>query len=90
MIQSLNRAEFDSIDNKNTHCIIGIHLTLKRECMMNVRILPPHLPGQHADRALAACANLRKAKLAAGEYIENASGAKLERVELMHLPEEIS
>jgi DNA invertase Pin-like site-specific DNA recombinase len=55
---------------------------------MNVRIYcRASTEGQHADRALLACANLRKASTGkiAGEYIENASGAKLERVELMRL-----
>ncbi|MDM7069941.1 recombinase family protein, partial [Enterobacter hormaechei] len=43
--------------------------------------------GQHADRALISLREFAQSKnwSVAGEYIENASGAKLERVELMHL-----
>ncbi|MCV5306854.1 recombinase family protein, partial [Escherichia coli] len=43
--------------------------------------------GQHADRALTSLREFSKSKgwQIAGEYIENASGAKLERVELMRL-----
>ncbi|MGP8846926.1 recombinase family protein, partial [Enterobacter hormaechei] len=44
----------------------------------------------HADRALASLREFAQSKnwSVAGEYIENASGAKLERVELMLLLEE--
>ena len=46
--------------------------------------------GQHADRALVSLREFAQGKgwTIAGEYIENASGAKLERVELMKLLEE--
>lgn len=55
---------------------------------MNVRIYcRASTEGQHADRALTSLREFSKSKgwQIAGEYIENASGAKLERVELMRL-----
>ena len=55
---------------------------------MNVRIYcRASTEGQHADRALVSLREFAQSKnwQVAGEYIENASGAKLERVELMHL-----
>ena len=55
---------------------------------MNVRIYcRASTEGQHADRALTSLREFSKLKgwQIAGEYIENASGAKLERVELMRL-----
>jgi DNA invertase Pin-like site-specific DNA recombinase len=70
---------------------MGINLILKRECIMNVRIYcRASTEGQHADRALVSLREFAQSKnwQVAGEYIENASGAKLERVELMHLLEE--
>ena len=59
--------------------------------MMNVRIYcRASTEGQHADRALVSLREFAQSKnwQVAGEYIENASGAKLERVELMHLLEQ--
>jgi DNA invertase Pin-like site-specific DNA recombinase len=58
---------------------------------MNVRIYcRASTEGQHADRALVSLREFAQSKnwQVAGEYIENASGAKLERVELMHLLEQ--
>ena len=55
---------------------------------MNVRIYcRASTEGQHADRALTSLREFSKLKgwQIAGEYIENASGAKLERIELMRL-----
>ncbi|WP_434154676.1 recombinase family protein [Klebsiella variicola] len=55
---------------------------------MNVRIYcRASTEGQHADRALTSLREFSKSKgwQIAGEYIENASGAKLERIELMRL-----
>ena len=55
---------------------------------MNVRIYcRASTEGQHADRALTSLCEFSKSKgwQIAGEYIENASGAKLERIELMRL-----
>lgn len=55
---------------------------------MNVRIYcRASTEGQHADRALVSLREFARSKnwQVAGEYIENASGAKLERVELMNL-----
>jgi DNA invertase Pin-like site-specific DNA recombinase len=65
---------------------MGIDLIFKRECIMNVRIYcRASTEGQHADRALVSLREFAQSKnwQVAGEYIENASGAKLERVELM-------
>lgn len=58
---------------------------------MNVRIYcRASTEGQHADRALISLREFAQSKnwLIAEEYIENASGAKLDRVELMRLLEE--
>ncbi len=55
---------------------------------MNVRIYcRACTEGQHADRALISLCEFARSKKwsVVGEYIENASGAKLERVKLMHL-----
>ena len=55
---------------------------------MNVRIYcRASTEGQHADRALVSLREFAQSKnwQVAGEYIENASGAKLERMELMRL-----
>ncbi|MEG5590725.1 recombinase family protein [Enterobacter hormaechei] len=55
---------------------------------MNVRIYcRASTESQHADRALDSLREFARSKnwLVAGEYIENASGAKLERVELIRL-----
>ncbi|HDC4270975.1 TPA: recombinase family protein, partial [Enterobacter kobei] len=52
---------------------------------MNVRIYcRASTESQHADRALVSLREFAHSKKwqVAGEYIENASGAKLERVEL--------
>lgn len=60
----------------------------KREFMMNVRIYcRASTESQYADRALVSLREFARSKKwsVVGEYIENASGAKLERVELMHL-----
>ena len=70
---------------------MGIDVTLEREYIMNVRIYcRASTEGQHADRALDSLRKFARSKnwSVAGEYIEHASGAKLERVELMHLLEE--
>lgn len=59
--------------------------------MINVRIYcRASTEGQHADRALVSLREFSQSKnwQVAGEYIENASGAKLDRVELMRLLEE--
>ncbi len=67
---------------------MGIDLILKREFIMNVRIYcRASTEGQHADRALVSLREFAQSKnwSVAGEYVENASGAKLDRVELMHL-----
>ena len=58
---------------------------------MNVRIYcRASTEGQHADRALISLREFAQSKnwQIAEEYIENASGAKLDRVELMRLLEE--
>jgi len=58
---------------------------------MNVRIYcRASTEGQHADRALISLREFAQSKnwLIAEEYIENASGAKLDRIELMRLLEE--
>lgn len=58
---------------------------------MNVRIYcRASTEGQHADRALVSLREFAKSKSwhIAGEYIEHASGARLERVELMRLLKE--
>ena len=55
---------------------------------MNVRIYcRASTEGQHADRALISLREFAQSKnwQIAEEYIENASGAKLDRVELMRL-----
>lgn len=67
---------------------MGIESILKREHILNVRIYcRASTEGQHADRALDSLREFARSKnwLVAGEYIENASGAKLERVELIRL-----
>ncbi len=67
---------------------MGIDLTFKRELIMNVRVYcRASTESQRADRALVSLREFARSKnwSVAGEYIENASGAMLERLELMHL-----
>ncbi len=59
---------------------MGIDVTLEREYMMNVRIYcRASTEAQHADRALDSLRKFARSKnwSVAGEYIEHASGAKL-------------
>jgi hypothetical protein len=89
MIQSLNRVEFDLLTTKTRTVSYRYPFNTSKENAMNVRIYcRASTEGQHADRTVSLRESIKQNWQVAGEYIENASGAKLERVELMHLLEE--